>query len=114
MELPSDDDGLQLPNDYDGGGVLLPSDDDGGGVLMPDGRDIVQERRPKTPVKRMRISSSLGQPRPVIDRDQAPVEIDSLGLPDDIVEDDHSELYDILGDVAVESPRQEPLQVRCG
>ena len=48
MELPSDDDGLQLPNDDDGGGVLLPSDDDG--------QDIAQERCPKTPVKRKRIS----------------------------------------------------------
>ena len=85
MELPSDDDG-----------VLMPSDDDG--------RDVAQERRPKTPAKRMRISSSPGQPRPVIDRDQAPVEIDSLGLPDDVVVDDHSALHDILGDVAAESP----------
>ena len=41
MELPSYDDGLQLPNDDDGGGVLLPSDDDG--------QDIAQERCPKTP-----------------------------------------------------------------
>ena len=85
MELPSDDDG-----------VLMPSDDDG--------RDIAQERRPKTPAKRMRISSSPGQPRPVIDRDQAPVEIDSLGLPDDDVVDDYSALHDIFGYVAADSP----------
>ena len=85
MELPSDDDG-----------VLMPSDDDG--------RDVAQERRPKTPARRRRISSSPGQPRPVIDRDQAPVEIDSLGLPDDVVVDDHSALHDILGYVAAESP----------
>ena len=83
MELPSeDDDGVLMPSDDDGRGVLMPSDDDG--------RDIAQERRPKTPVQRKRISSSPGQPRPVIDRDQAPVEIDSLGLPDDDVVDDHS------------------------
>ena len=96
MELPSDDDG-----------VLMPSDDDGGGVLMPSGdagQNIAQERCPKTPVKRKRISSSPGQPRPVIDRDQAPVEIDSLGLPDDVVVDDPSALHDSLGDVAAESP----------
>ena len=56
---------------------------------------------PQTPVKRMRILSSR---RPVIDRDQAPVEIDSLGLPDDVVVDDDSALHDFLGDVAAESP----------
>ena len=96
MELPSDDDGVLMPSDDNGRGVRMPSDDDG--------RDIAQERRPKTPAKRMRISSSRGQPRPVIDRDQAPVEIDSLGLPDGVVVDDHSLLHDILGDVAAESP----------
>ena len=96
MELPSDDDGVQLPNDDDGGGVLLPSADDG--------QDIAQERCPKTPVKRKRISSSPGQPRPVIDRGQAPVEIDSLGLPDDDVMAGIRVLHAILGDVAVESP----------
>jgi len=52
----------------------------------------------------MRISSSPGQPRPVIDRDQAPVEIDSLGLPHDVVVDDQRALHDILGVVAAESP----------
>ena len=70
MELPSDDDGVLMPSDDNGRGVLMPSGDD-------DGRDFAQERRPKTPVKRKRISSSPGQPWPVIDRDQAPVEIDS-------------------------------------
>ena len=38
MELPSDDDGVLMPSDDDGGGVLMPSDDDG--------RDIAQERCP--------------------------------------------------------------------
>ena len=98
MGLPSDDAGVRMPIDDDGGGVLMPNDDDG--------RDIAQERCPKTPVKRKRISSSPGQPWPVIDRDQAPVEIDSLGLPDDDVMDDISVLHDILGDVAVTSPNR--------
>ena len=53
MELPSDDDGVLMPSDDNGRGVLMPSGDD-------DGRDFAQERRPKTPVKRKRISSSLG------------------------------------------------------
>ena len=53
MELPSDDDGLQLPNDDDGGGVLLPSDDDG--------RDIAQERCPKTRSASGYCWDSLGQ-----------------------------------------------------
>ena len=83
MELPSDEDGVLMPSDDNGRGVLMPSGDD-------DGRDFAQERRPKTPAKRMRISSSRGQHRPDIDRDQAPVEINSLGLPDGVVVDEHS------------------------